>query len=75
MWRGGETGGDFQFASVGNVILCQHCDVLIYNPTHYHGTTKFSLHKDDVASGRIFMTKNVIHTDLLSQAMTKRISV
>ena len=42
--RGVQSGGDFAFASIGSVLKCKHCSVLIYNPTHHHGTTEFSLY-------------------------------
>ena len=77
--RGVLSGGDFSFASFGSVLKCHHCDVLIYNPTHHHGTTEFSLYPDDASSGSLFfaffMKKNVLHADLLSQAMANRIGV
>ena len=48
--RGVLSGGDFAFASIGSVLKCQHCSVLIYNPTHHHGTTEFSLYPDNLVS-------------------------
>ena len=69
-------GGDFSFASIGRVLQCKHGDVLIYNPQHHHGTTEFHLYDGDDGSGRLFfaffMKKNVLHADLLSQAVVKR---
>jgi hypothetical protein len=77
--RGVMSGADFGFASVGLALECQHCDVIIYNPTHHHGTTEFELYPKDEESGRIFfaffMKKQVLHADILSQAMVKRIGV
>ena len=74
--RGIMSGGDFDFATVGHVLECHHCDVLIYNPQIHHGTTKFELYPNDRESGQIFfaifMKKQVLHADLLSQAMAKR---
>ena len=48
-------GGDFGFGSNGHVLQCSHGDILDYNPTHHHGTTKFSLIPNDENSGRIFL--------------------
>ncbi len=77
--RGVESGGDFAFASISAVLKCHHCDFLIYNPTLHHGTTEFSLYRDEASSGRLFfaffMKKNVLHADLLSQALANRIGV
>ena len=53
--KGIQEGGDFAFASVGNILECRHGDVLIYNPNIFHGTTEFKLHEGDVESGRIFL--------------------
>jgi hypothetical protein len=39
---------------IGAVLKCHHCDVLIYNPTHHHGTTEFSLYPDEASYGRLF---------------------
>jgi hypothetical protein len=39
--RGVQSGGNFSFASIGRVLRCNHCNVLIYNPKHYHATTDF----------------------------------
>ena len=52
--RGVMSGGDFGFASAGLVLECQHCDVIIYNGLHHHGTTEFELYPKDEDSGRIF---------------------
>jgi hypothetical protein len=53
--------------------------VIIYNPTHHHGTTEFELYPKDEESGHIFfaffMKKQVLHADILSQATVKRIGV
>jgi len=69
-------GGDFGFAGIGHVLQCAHGDVLIYNPTHHHGTTEFSLLPNQVDSGRLFfafyMKKQTLHADLLSQQVVKR---
>ena len=77
--RGIIGGGDFGFGSVGHVLQCTHGDVIVYNPTHPHGTTEFDLHANEPDSGRIFfaffMKKNVLHADLLSQAMVNRVGV
>ena len=77
--RGVNGGGDFGFGSVGHVLQCKHGDVFVYNPTHPHGTTEFDLHPNEPESGRIFfaffMKKNVLHADLLSQAMVNRVGV
>jgi hypothetical protein len=77
--RGIISGGDFSFASVGNILECKQGDVLIYNPTCYHGTTEFKLHENDEASGRIFfaffMKKATLHAALLSKALHARIVV
>ncbi len=77
--RGIIGGGDFCFGSVGHVLQCKHGDVIVYNPTNPHRTTKFDLHPNESESGRIFfvffMKKNVLHTDLLSQAMVNRLGV
>jgi hypothetical protein len=66
-------------SGVGHVLQCKHGDVLVYNPTHPHGTTEFDLHPNEPESGRIFfaffMKKNVLHADLLSQAMVNRVGV
>jgi hypothetical protein len=73
------SGRDFGFASVGLVLKCQHCDVIIYNPTYHHGTTEFELYPKDEDSGRLFfaffMKKQVLHANLLSQAMVNRVGV
>jgi len=72
-------GGDFGFGSVGHVLQCKYGDVIVYNPTHSHGTTEFDLHPNDPESGRLFFAffvkKNVLHADLLSQAMVNRVGV
>ena len=77
--RGVMSGGDFGFASVGLALECQHCDVIIYNLTHHHGTTEFELYPKDEESGRIFFAfftkKQVLLADILSQTMVKRIGV
>jgi hypothetical protein len=77
--RGILGGGDFGFGSVGHVMQCKHGDVIVYNPTHPHGTTEFDLHPNEPESGRLFfaffMKKNVLHADLLSQAMVNRLGV
>ena len=53
----------------------QHGDVLIYNRQHHHGTTEFHLLDGDELSGRLFfaffMKKDVLHADLLSQAVVR----
>ena len=73
------SGGDFSFASVGNILECRHGDVLIYNPTCYHGTTEFKLYRMDESSGRIFhaffMKKATLHAALLSKALRNRVGV
>ncbi len=46
--RGIMGGGDFGFASVGHVLECCHCNVLIYNPQMHHGTTKYELCPNDI---------------------------
>jgi len=75
--RGIIGGGDFGFTSVGHVLQCKHGDVIVYNPTHPHGTTQSDLHPNE--PGRLFfaffMKKNVLHADLLSQAMVNRVGV
>ena len=53
--RGIIGGGDFGFGSVGHVLQCKHGDVIVYNPTHPHGTTEFDLHPNEPESGRIFL--------------------
>ena len=72
-------GGDFAFASIGQVLECKHGDVLVYNGLHHHGTTEFHLYDDEDCSGRLFfaffMKKDVLHADLLSQAVVKRVGV
>ncbi len=77
--RGIIFGGDFGFGSVGHVLQCKDGDVIVYNPTHPHGTTEFDLHLNEPDSGRLFfaffMKKNVLHADLLSQAMVNRVGV
>ena len=77
--RGIMSGGDFGFATVGHVLECRHCDVLIYNGLMHHGSTEFELYPNDIDSGRLFvaffMKKQVLHADLLSQAMAKRCGV
>ena len=77
--RGIMSGGDFGFATVALVLECHRCDVLIYNPQIHHGTTKFELYPNDRESGQIFFAffvkKQVLHADLLSQAMGKRCGV
>ena len=77
--RGIIGGRDFGFGSVGHVLQCKHGDVIVYNPTHPHGTTEFDLHPNEPESGRLvfafFMKKNVLHADLLSQAMVNRVGV
>ena len=61
------------------VLECQHCDVIIYNGLHHHGTTEFELYPNDEDSGRIFfaffMKKQVLNADLLPQAMVNRVGV
>ena len=49
------SGGGFGFATVGHVLKCHHCDVLIYNPQIHHGTTEFELYPNDVESGQMFL--------------------
>jgi hypothetical protein len=77
--RGIIPGGDFAFGSIGQALHCKHGNVLIYNPTHHHETTKFLLHPNDANSGRLFfaffMKKQVLHADLLSQQVVKRLGV
>jgi hypothetical protein len=67
--RGVESGGDFAFASIGAVLKCKHCNVLIYNPTHHHGSTEFSSYPDETTSGHLFfaffMKKNVLRLNRL----------
>jgi hypothetical protein len=74
--RGIIAEGDFVFGSIGQVLQCKHGDILIYNPTHHHGTTKFLLHPNDASSGHLyfafFMKKQVLHADLLSQQVVNR---
>jgi len=76
--RGINGGGDFGFCSVGHVLQCKHGDVIVYNPTHPHGTTEFVLHPNEPESGRLFfacfMKKNMLHA-VLSQAMVNRVGV
>jgi hypothetical protein len=70
---------NFGFGSVGHVLQCKHGNVIVYNPTHTHGTTEFDLHPNEPESGQLlfafFMKKNVLHADLLSQAMVNRVGV
>ncbi len=78
--RGIIEGGDFAFGSIGHVLKCEHGNVIVYNPTHHHGTTKFSVHPNDANSGHVlfaffFMKKQVLHADLLSQQVVKRIGM
>ena len=77
--KGIKCGGDFGFGSIGHVLQCTHGDVLVYNPTHHHGTTEFSLIPNDEKSGRIFfafyMKKQIVHADLLTQQVVKRVGV
>jgi hypothetical protein len=77
--RGIMSGEDFGFATVGHVLECRHCNVLIYNPQMHHGTTEFELYPNDIDSGgfffAFFMKKQVLHADLLSQAMAKKCGV
>jgi hypothetical protein len=77
--RGIISGGAFGFGSVSHVLQCKHGDVTGYNSTHPHGTTEFDLHPNEPESGRVFlkffMKKNVLHADLLSQAMVNRLGV
>ena len=77
--RGIISGGDFLFASVGNILEYKHGDVLIYNPTCYHGTTEFKLHENNEASGHIFfaffMKKATLHAAFLSKALCVRVGV
>ncbi len=72
-------GGDFGFASIRYVLQCAHGDVLVYNPTHHHGTTEFSLFPNQVNSGRLFfafyMKKQILHADLLTQQVVKRVGI
>ena len=49
--RGIIGGGDFGLCSVGHVLQCKHGYVIVYNPTHPHGTTKFELHPNEPESG------------------------
>ncbi len=64
-------GGDFGFGSIGHVLQCAHGGILVYNPTHHHGTTEFSLIPNNENSGRLFfafyMKKQTLHADLLTQ--------
>ena len=53
--RGIIGGGDFGFGSVGHVLQYRHGDVIVYNPTHPHGTTEFDLHPNEPESGRIVL--------------------
>jgi hypothetical protein len=45
----------------------------------HHGPTEFELYPNDIDSGRLFFAfftkKQVLHADLLSQAMAKRCGV
>ena len=72
-------GGDFGFGSIGHVLQCSHSDILVYNPTHHHGTTEFSLIPNNENSGRIFfefyMKKQILRADLLTQQVVKRVGV
>jgi hypothetical protein len=49
--RGIIHGRDFGFGSVGHVLQCKHGSVIVYNPTHPHGTTEFDLHPNEPESG------------------------
>ena len=72
-------GETLVFATVGHVLECHHCDALIYNTQIHHGTTKFELYPNGSESGQIFcaffMKKQVLHADLLSQAMAKKCGI
>ena len=70
-------GGDFGFGSIAHVLQCSHGDILVYNPTHHHGTTNFSFIPNDENSGRIFfafyMKKQILRADILTQQVVKRV--
>jgi hypothetical protein len=72
-------GGDFGFGSIRHVLQCAHGDVLVYNPTHHHGTTEFSLIPNHEHSGHLFfafyMKKQILHADLLTQQVVERVGV
>jgi hypothetical protein len=56
LWDKDIEGGDFAFGSIGQVLKCEHGDVIVYNPKHHHGTTKFLLYENDVESSCVFFT-------------------
>ncbi len=43
-------GGDFGFGSIGQVLKCEHGDIIVYNPRHHLGMTEFSLIPNDEKS-------------------------
>ena len=71
--RGPIAGGDFSFAGYGWVLELAHGDVVIYNPTKYHGTTEFKMNSPDdtrvmfaffmsVDTVRAAVNSSVVHT-------------